>query len=175
MKKFKKFNILLIILLIYLAYVVLKVEIADTSLPFGPDNYRNNKYQKYIKGKKGDDYSVLTYWGRPSGKDDVKKSLDKIQWLSHSAEKDILWRKCFFVAVIATILILICINSKLLLVPNKVIIILFTIFLISYFSINHYIRHSLNSRIKYIDRHVQKIKQKLNLSMLNSIDMNPIL
>lgn len=168
----KVLNLLIPVIAVVIAVKVFGVDSIDRNNPFGTDKAKNDKY---TKGKSGESYGVQTFWGKPSSKDTIKDALDKIQWLTHSAERDIHWRRSFISAVVAAIIIVLSINAKLFYKPVYFFLVVFMGFIMCYFTLTYYVRHLLDRRIKFVDRHVRKIKSKLKISLRNSIDENPII
>ena len=159
------------ILLIILSYILSNIEKADVQNPFGTDTIKNKKYTK----KSGDDYGVNTYWGKPSVKDNERKIIDKIQWLSHSYENDTIWRRSIIFATIGSITSVISIDPNLLFDTTHVMCIFLIMYIISYMSISFYTRHYLWRRSKFIDIHITKLKKKIDIPLYNSITINRLI
>jgi len=167
------FCISLVIILLFLAMKIYKIDNIDRTNPFGTDTYKN---KKYTNGISGEDYGVGTFWGKPSKKDDTLDNLNKIQWLSGSVNNDVLWRRSIVIAIFSAVLLSFAIDYNILLYdPSKFLLIVFLIFLTSYFSINYYRHHVLWRRNKFINTHVRKIKSKLNLTQHNKITENHLI
>jgi hypothetical protein len=165
------FKLIIPLVLIIISYIISNTEKTDTNNPFGSDTIKNKKYSK----KSGDEYGVNTYWGKPSVKDNERKIIDKIQWLSHSYENDTIWRRSIIFATIGAITSVISIDPKFLLDPTHVMCIFLMMYIISYMSISYYTRHYLWRRSKFIDIHITKLKKKLGVSLYNSITVNPLI
>jgi hypothetical protein len=156
-------NAIVIVVLLVLAYKVFQTDVNDRMKPFGTDTYKN---QKFAKDKSGEDFGVNTYWGRPSKRDTNQNRLDKIQWLSHTTENDVIWRRSFVFALIFSLLSVIALG---IFDYKNVIIMIFIMFASNYTSFIYYKRHLLNRRIKFVDIHVQKLKEDLKIPLFNKI------
>jgi len=144
----------------------------DRHYPFGSDTEKN---EKYARNKKGDDYGINTYWGIPDSKDDNRKILDKIQWLSNSYKQDVWWRRILIPSIILSIICIFVLDVKLLLKPYYIFVILFSIFISIHYSITYYNHHYLWRRTKFIDTHIRKLKENLGLPLYNRIAENPLI
>lgn len=159
--------IILVLILVYIAIKVYKTDCIDRTHPFGTDSMKNNKY---AKNHIGEEYGVGTFWGRPSKLDNVLEKLNKIEWLSNSCANDVFWRRSIVVGIFSGILLSFALDYTILLNnPSKLLLIIFTIFIISYFTTNYYIHHFLWRRIKFINTHIRKIKSDLELPLYNNI------
>lgn len=156
-------NAIVIVALLILAYKIFQTDVNDRMKPFGTDTYKN---QKFAKDNSGEDFGVNTYWGRPSKKDTNQKRLDKIQWLCHTPENDVIWRRSFVFALIFSLLSVIVLG---IFDYKNVIIMIFIIFASNYTSFIYYKRHLLSRRIKFVDIHVQKLKEHLKIPLVNKI------
>ncbi len=157
-------TVCILIVLVYLALKIHKIDQIDYTHPFGTDMVKNKKYfKKYISKKCPiEEYGVGIYWGKSNKNDTRKSRLDKIQWLSHKCDTDVLWRRSFIIAVIGT-----CIIS----VSNfyNIILIFLILFMSAYFSVNYYRHHVLDKRSKIIDKHIKNLKDDLEISQDNDI------
>ena len=161
------FCIILVIALVITALKIYKIDCIDRTRPFGTDSVKNDKYAKNLMGE---DYGVGTFWGKPSPKDDMLKNLNKLEWLCNSVKNDVLWRRSIVIGIMSGILLAFALDYTILLNnPSKLLLIIFTIFIISYFTVNYYKHHFLWRRIKFINTHVRKIKSNLKLPLYNNI------
>jgi hypothetical protein len=162
-------NCIVIVILLVFAYKIFQTDVKDRMKPFGTDTYKN---EKFAKGKLGEDFGVNTYWGRPSKTDTNQNILDKIQWLSQTPENDVIWRRSFVFGLIFSLLSVIALG---IFDYKNVIIMLFIMFVSNYTSVIYYKRHLLNRRIKFIDIHVQKLKEDLKIPLYNKITNSMII
>ena len=162
-------NAIVIVALLVLAYKIFQTDVNDRMKPFGTDTYKN---QKFAKDNSGEDFGVNTYWGRPSKKDTNQKRLDKIQWLCHTPENDVIWRRSFVFALIFSLVSVIVLG---IFDYKNVIIMIIIIFASNYTSFIYYKRHLLSRRIKFVDIHVQKLKEHLKIPLYNKITNSMII
>jgi uncharacterized protein YxeA len=163
-------NVVIVLLLLIFAYKVFKQDRIDLCNPFGTDSKKN---EKYAKGKSGEDYGVGTFWGKPHNSDDLLDHLNKIQWLCYSQEKDVIWRRSLFSSIIIAVVYAVSTNETTFL--TKLILGIFSLFFVSYFSTSYYKHHVLWRRNKFIDTHIRKTKSKLKLPLNNKLKENPLI
>ena len=164
----QKLIILSTILIIFLCFKLWQYDIKDRTKPFGTDNIKNNKYAKNIFGE---DNGVCTFWGKPNKKDTVKKSLDKIEWISSIYKDEIIWRRCLVFSIIFSLLITF-VNFKFENSLVQIFLINISFLYLCLISLKNY-ENTHISKIK--NNHIQKnshfIKKKLNLDFGNVISM----
>lgn len=163
----KKYIIIIVIIFfLFLSKKLYSVEICDRHSPFGTDEKKN---RLYVNGKKGDDYGINTFWGKPSKNDTVNQKLDKIQWLSHSYKNDVVWRRSLVCALVLSIPLAITLDLD----YKGLLTITPCVYISIYMSFNYYNHHYLWRRSKFIDIHIRKIKRSLKLPLYNKISENP--
>ena len=167
------YSIILTMFLIFSVIKCMNTDNIDRTRPFGTDSIKNNKYAKNLVGE---DYGVGTFWGKPDKNDKIIDHLNKIQWLNNSFKQDVIWRRSIIIGVFTGILIALCIDIDIILnQPSKLLFIIITIFMVSYFSLNYYNRHFLWRRSKFVNTHIRKIKSNLKLPLYNKIDENKLI
>ena len=144
----------------------------DRHYPFGSDKEKN---EKYASNKKGDDYGINTYWGIPNLKDDNRKILDKIQWLSSSYKQDVWWRRILISSIFLSIVCIFALDIQIVSKSHSIFIILFCIFIGIEYNISYYNHHYLWRRTKFIDTHIRKLKENLGIPLYNRISENPLI
>lgn len=163
----KELHLIIPLIFVILLVKMMKIDNMDKTLPFGTDIHKNNKY---AKGKSGEEYGVQTFWGRPRNKDDARNCIDKIQWLSGGFQKDVMWRRSLIFAVVFTIVIIICTDINLFFRPGYFVLLVCLLFIAIYASHTYYTRHFLNKRVLFINTHIRKLKDQMNIPQYNRIN-----
>lgn len=163
---------ILAIVLLIIAYFCFVRDKHDSLLPFGAVHEKN---RKYANGLKGEEYGVGTFWGKPSHKDSVIDSLNKIQWISGTCLTDVRWRRSLIVAIVSALFIIFVLDFQM--IKNNTLIVFFVLLLfnIIYFTTNWYVHHVLQRRVKFINTHIRKLKRKLRLTQRNKIYENSLI
>lgn len=145
--------------------MIFRMDRYDRTHPYGLDKERNKK----LPNKVGENYGVTVFWGKPSESDDLKKHLDKIEWLSTSHERDVEWRRSMILAFIMSILLLVIIHPDSLFDLKSFMITFIILFMFMYFK-TQYSKHHLNHRRSlFIKDHVSSLKKKIDVVSYNPI------
>lgn len=153
-------RIIYILLIILLAIKIWEIDIKDRTHPYGLDDKKNKEIR--VEGEK---YGVFSYWGKPTKKDSIKNSLDKVEWLCTNYTRDVIWRRAFVGSVILTlpltyIMELTIHQSFLVLLETFIGLYIYTEY------DNHHIKYYKST---YTITHIKKIKKKLKISQSNPI------
>ena len=148
-------------------------EIKDRFHPFGGDEIKLKKYTKLYRNDKEinkcEESGVQVFWGKPSRKDTLKQSLDKIEWLSTNYNYETIWRRCFIYSVAFTVIltIILKLGKKDI---DKILTLVLILFLAFYMTRSYEKCHIQKPKTKFITRHINKIKKKLNIDGSNDIN-----
>lgn len=150
----------------------------DRVHPFGGDNtklkiYLGKSNISLKKFPKGEDYGVQTYWGKPNKKDSIKEALDKIEWIGTNYNSEIIWRRCLVYAIIVGILTMIVSETSF--KPDKILSIIFLLFIGFFMTKSYEKAHIQKIKSKFISQNIGIIKNKLDISHENSIIKNPLI
>jgi len=144
---------------------IYKMDTYDRTHPYGLDITRNVSKKDLI----GEDYGKDVYWGKPEYKDTIKKRLDKIEWLGKAFRTEVSWRRAMIGAFILSTLLIFVIDYKLFTNYNIYISFVMISFIVLYFQTQYYKHHLCERRGRFITTHVNKIKTKLKLPIINTI------
>jgi hypothetical protein len=158
--------VIVYIVVILFAKNIWSMDNRDRSHPYGLDVVRNNKYKKGLEGEK---YGVSVYWGLPEKTDKNIDHLNKIEWLSTSYNREVLWRKALVCSVILVPIMLLIIGTEHFLNIKNLFMCIPLAFMLFYLSTSHYNHHVNHYRSTYVKSHVRKLKRSLKLSSRNPI------
>ena len=157
--------IILSISVFFICFKLWQTDIKDRNKPFGTDDAKNNKYAKNIFGEYN---GVSTFWGNSSKKDNIKKSLDRIEWISSIYKDEIIWRRCLVFSLLFSLLI-IFINGENINFFQIFLINTIVIYLCLYSLKNYEIAHIYKIKNNQIQKNIYSVKKKLNLDFGNTI------
>uniref|UniRef100_A0A6C0EKN3 Uncharacterized protein n=1 Tax=viral metagenome TaxID=1070528 RepID=A0A6C0EKN3_9ZZZZ len=152
--------------LILLAKKLSNIETIENTHPFGREAKNKKKY--FEKDRRN--FGKYTYWGKPSKKDTIKNSLDKLHWLGEVHNKEVIWRRALYFAIIITLCVIVVINYKFLFRPSKLLGILTVVYIGIYMHRSYDSAHLRGDQGRLIRQNVRKIKNKLKISHDNPLD-----
>lgn len=154
-----------VIIAILLVFHLFKIDSIDNSRPFGTDTYKNERYAKNLVGE---DYGVMTFWGKPQKNDTIKKSLDRIEWLNRTLHREVFWRKSLAFAIILGLII--SIITETILSPPKLIAIFIACYVFIYMRRSYDSSHLYKIQTKFVTQNIRKIKRQLDVELCNFLD-----
>jgi hypothetical protein len=114
----------------------------------------------------GDGYGKYIYWNKYKSGDTLQKLVDKTKKLGSQQLYLPTWRRSMVLAVLATIVIMVCIHRELLSFP-KFFLYVILIFTIIYYSFNYYHYHYEKHAIKNLECNLDILEKKFKRRRIN--------
>jgi hypothetical protein len=164
---FKKIFILFI--LFYIIFYTWKKHLKERNYPLTFNNKLRVKMgQNKFYQNKPYYYSKNIFWGKPIINDNIKKSLDKIEWLGTNYDYEITWRRSLYYSIILSLIIFI-VTGQYKFQIEKLLLIIFIIYIGFFIYNSRYRAGYLKIKSYFISQNIKNIKNSLQLKLDNYI------
>jgi hypothetical protein len=165
-------NILFFIILFFITNKIYQTELKDRYHPFGGNDLKLDKFLKKNNIKQldiCDSNGKNIFWGKPEPKENIKKKLDKIEWLSTNYQNEIIWRKSLIQSILLSLILYTIIANKIDFDIGIIVSFIMISFAVIIMSKNYDKCHNSKVKAKHIVNHIHAIKKKLNIPFSNSL------